>query len=168
MPSDPLLSLRMTRWGGFRGFCHPKTLLFVILNEVKTSCWGLCPKNLKSVSWCKQILRYRSGWHDGEGGWSVGRLVSFYARPYHFTLSWRKVYVFYISDRKEKKYDDRVKIYSKTLVYKKYVLYLCNVIRKTFAPQRAQSPTEDSWTFRPEENKDSVRLLRLSGEVENH
>ena len=59
-----------------------------------------------------------------------------------------------------------MKIYSKTLVYKKYVLYLCKVIRKTFAPQRAQSSTEDSWTFRPEENKDSVRLLRLSGEVE--
>ena len=59
-----------------------------------------------------------------------------------------------------------VKIYSKTLVYKKYVLYLCKVIRKTFAPQRTQSSTEDSWTFRPEENKDSVRLLRLSGEVE--
>ena len=59
-----------------------------------------------------------------------------------------------------------LKFYSKSLAYPKYVLYLCNVIRKTFAPQRAQSPTEDSWTFRPEENKDSVRLLRLSGEVE--
>ena len=59
-----------------------------------------------------------------------------------------------------------LKIYPKALAYTKYVLYLCNVIRKTFAPQRAQSPTEDSWTFRPEGNKDSVRLLRLSGEVE--
>ena len=59
-----------------------------------------------------------------------------------------------------------LRFYPKTLVYTKYVLYLCNVIRKTFAPQRTQSSTENSWTFRPEENKDSVRLLLLSGEVE--
>ena len=30
----------------------------VILNEVKTSCWGLCPKNLYASTLCLQILRF--------------------------------------------------------------------------------------------------------------